>query len=148
MAAVKKNPLYRTVRLDKMVIAILEELILNYMKSDYENIPAIALLFSANNDLKKRAEKIQSELKDTGSEIQIIETEAFAGGGSLPEESFPSIGIAITDSKVNQLAKRLRMNDPPIIGRIQDDKLVLDIRTIFPNEDQIVIEALKRALGK
>ncbi len=147
VAAVKKNPLYRTVRLDKMVIAILEELILSYMKSDFQNIPAIALLSSNNNDLKKRAEKIQSELKDTGSEIEIIETEAFAGGGSLPEESFPSIGIAITDSKVNQLAKRLRMNDPPIIGRIQDDKLVLDIRTIFPNEDQIVIEALKRALG-
>ncbi|MBD3219033.1 MAG: L-seryl-tRNA(Sec) selenium transferase [candidate division Zixibacteria bacterium] len=147
VAAVKKNPLYRTVRLDKMVIAILEELILSYMKSDFENIPAIALLSSNINDLKKRAEKIQSGLKDSGSEIEIIETEAFAGGGSLPEESFPSIGIAITDSKVNQLAKRLRMNDPPIIGRIQDDKLVLDVRTIFPNEDQIVIEALTRALG-
>jgi L-seryl-tRNA(Ser) seleniumtransferase len=147
VAAVKKNPLYRTVRLDKMVITLLEELILSYMKADYDNIPAIALLSADNIDLRKRAKRIKSELKDTGSEIEIIETEAFAGGGSLPEESFPSIGIAIPDSKVNRLAKHLRMNDPPIIGRIQEEKLVLDIRTIFPNEDQIVIEALKRALG-
>lgn len=147
VAAVKKNPLYRTVRLDKMVIAILEELILSYMKSDYENIPAIALLSAENAELKKRAEKLVDELKDVKSDIEIVQTEAFCGGGSLPEESFPSIGIKIIDSKVTNLAKHLRMNDPPVIGRIKDDQLILDIRTIFAHEDKIVIEALKRALA-
>ncbi|NIP42169.1 MAG: L-seryl-tRNA(Sec) selenium transferase [candidate division Zixibacteria bacterium] len=147
VAEVKKNPLYRTVRLDKIVIAILEELILSYMKSDYENIPAIALLSAENAELEKRAENIVDELKDVNSEIEIVATEAFCGGGSLPEESFPSVGIKIIDSKVTNLAKRLRMNDPPVIGRIKDDQLILDIRTIFPPEDKIVIEALKRALA-
>jgi L-seryl-tRNA(Ser) seleniumtransferase len=147
VAEVKKNPLYRTVRLDKMVIAILEELILSYMKSDYENIPAIALLSAENAELEKRAEKIVDELEDVKSEIEIVATEAFCGGGSLPEESFSSVGIKIIDSKVTNLAKRLRMNDPPVIGRIKDEQLILDIRTIFPHEDKIVIEALKRALA-
>ncbi|HDS01205.1 MAG TPA: L-seryl-tRNA(Sec) selenium transferase [candidate division Zixibacteria bacterium] len=146
VAAVKKNPLYRTVRLDKMVIAILEELILSYMKSDYENIPAIALLSADNDELRKRAEKIRTALKDLKNEIEVVETEAFCGGGSLPEESFPSVGIKVIDSKVTDLAKRLRMNNPPLIGRIKDDQLILDIRTIFPHEDKIVIEALQRAL--
>jgi L-seryl-tRNA(Ser) seleniumtransferase len=147
VAAVKKNPLYRTVRLDKMVIAILEELILSYMKSDYENIPAIALLSAKNDELRNRAQKMVDELKDVKPEIEIVETEAFCGGGSLPEESFPSVGFKIIDQNVTGLAKRLRMNDPPVIGRIRDDQLILDIRTIFPHEDKIVIEALKRALA-
>jgi L-seryl-tRNA(Ser) seleniumtransferase len=145
--AVKNNPLYRTVRLDKIIIAILEELIINYMKSDFNNIPLISMLSQKNADLKARGKKIQSALKSAGIESELVETEAFCGGGSLPEESFPSVGLQlVTSDNLQKLAKKLRFNDPPIIGRIKDDRLILDLRTVFPHEDRILIDALKDSL--
>jgi L-seryl-tRNA(Ser) seleniumtransferase len=147
VAAVKKNPLYRTVRLDKIIIAILEELILDYMKSDYEKIPLMQILSLKNDVLRKRAEKIGKKLSESGIKFEIIETEAFCGGGSLPEESFPSVGIRLLSEKnAVQISKNLRLNNPPVIGRIKDDRLILDIRTIFPEDDNIVADAIKKAL--
>lgn len=147
VAAVKKNPLYRTVRLDKIIIAILEELIINYMKADYDKIPLMQILSQKNADLRKRAEKIGKVLSGSKIEFEIIDTEAFCGGGSLPEESFPSVGMRLlSDKKAALISKKLRLNDPPIIGRIKDDRLILDMRTIFPADDGIVAEAIKRAL--
>jgi len=145
--AVKKNPLYRTVRLDKIIIAILEELIINYMKADYDNIPLISMLSQKNDDLKVRGKKIQAKLKSDGIKSELIETEAFCGGGSLPEESFPSIGLHIvTSENLQKLANRLRFNNPPVVGRIKDDRLILDLRTVFPHEDSTLIKALKESM--
>lgn len=147
VAAVKKNPLFRTVRLDKIIIAILEELIINYMKADYDKIPLMQILSLKNDDLRKRAEKIGKTLSKSGIEFEIIDTDAFCGGGSLPEESFPSVGMRlISDKNATLISKKLRLNDPPVIGRIKDDRLILDMRTIFPEDDSIVAEAIKKAL--
>ena len=145
--AVKKNPLYRVVRLDKIIIAILEELAINYMKSAYDEIPLLNILGQNCDDLKKRAKKIQTALKTAKIKSEVIDTEAFCGGGSLPEEAFASIGLRIEgEYRAQKLAKSLRLSDPSIVGRIHDDKFILDLRTINPSEDKTVITALKQAL--
>ena len=145
--AVKKNPLYRTVRLDKIIIAILEELAINYMKSAYDQIPILKILGYTCDDLRKRAKNIQTALKSAKIESAVIDTEAFCGGGSLPEEAFASVGIRIDGEYSSQkLAKTLRLSDPSIVGRIHDDKFILDLRTIDPSEDKIVTAALKQVL--
>jgi L-seryl-tRNA(Ser) seleniumtransferase len=146
--AVKKNPLYRTVRLDKIIIAILEETALNYMKSTYEEIPLLNILTQTCDDLKKRAEKIQKALSANGIMAEIIDTEAFCGGGSLPEEAFASVGIQLAgEYNPQKLARDLRLHDPSIVGRIRDDRFILDLRTIAPDEDEIIISALIKAFS-
>jgi len=144
---VKKNPLYRTARLDKIIIAILEELAISYMKQDYGNIPLLTILSGKNDNLKKRAIKIQEDLRLESIDAEIIETKAFCGGGSLPEESFPSIGLKLkVPEKLQLVSKRLRMNDPPVIGRIKDDRLIVDLRTVFPSDDNSLKKAIVWAI--
>ncbi len=146
--AVKKNPLYRTVRLDKIIIAILEETALNYMRSAYEQIPLLNILSLTCADLKKRADSIQKELSANGIATEIIDTEAFCGGGSLPEEAFASVGILLAgEYNPQKLACDLRLHDPSIVGRIRDDRFILDLRTIAPDEDEIIIAALIKVFG-
>jgi L-seryl-tRNA(Ser) seleniumtransferase len=146
--AVKKNPLYRTVRLDKIIIAILEEIAFNYMKSDYEHIPLLNTLSQTCDDLKRRAESIQKELSANGIKVEIIDTEAFCGGGSLPEEAFASVGIQLAgEYNAQKLARDLRLHNPSIVGRIRDDRFILDLRTIASDEDEIIISALIKAFN-
>ncbi len=148
VAAVKKNPLYRAVRLDKIVIAILEALIIDYMKQDYSQIPLLHILSLNIDDLRKRAEALQQKLHLQRIESKIVTTEAFCGGGSLPEESFPSLGLKIhTHISASKLSRSLRLHNPPIIGRIKEDHLILDLRTVFTDEESYIISALKEATG-
>ena len=145
--AVRKNPLYRTVRLDKIIIAILEELALSYMKSAYHEIPLLNILGQTCEDLRKRGRTIQNELKAGQIQSEIIDTEAYCGGGALPEEAFDSVGIRLEgEYSPQKLAKSLRLHDPSIVGRIHDDKFILDLRTIDSDDDKLVISALKQAL--
>jgi L-seryl-tRNA(Ser) seleniumtransferase len=144
--AVKKNPLYRACRLDKIIIAVLEELILKYMRANLIEIPLFRVLSADNSELKARAEKVKNELDKAGIKSEIIETEAFCGGGSLPEEAFQSLGLRLKPSgNPQKFSARLRHYSPPVVGRISDDNLILDLRTVFPEEDKILIEAVKQA---
>ena len=147
--AVKKNPLYRACRLDKIIIAMLEELVLKYMRADLNDIPLFQLLSTSNSELRNRAERIQQELSALKIESEIVDTEAFCGGGSLPEESFPSLGLKLSiEGSPQKFSARLRQHDPPLIGRIKDDSLVLDLRTVFADEDALLISAVRQAFTK
>lgn len=144
--AVKKNPLYRACRLDKIIIAILEELVLKYMRTDLNDIPLFQLLSTSIAELKKRAERIQKKLTEFSIRSEIVDTEAFCGGGSLPEESFPSLGLKLEiEGSPQKFSARLRRHDPPLVGRIKEDNLVLDLLTVFPDEDPVLISAVRQA---
>ncbi len=130
IAKLKKNQLLRMLRVDKITLSLLEESIKAYLKEEYELIPTLGMLFTDLKDLKKRVESFSKQLKNIKTEI--IETTTFMGGGTLPNREFPSIALHVKGKAV-ELEKKFREN--LIIGRIENDKFLLDFRTILPSQE-------------
>jgi len=150
----KKHPLHRALRLDKMFLAGLERVLLYYLKGEaFKKIPAWQMISTPLKVLQTRAEKITDELKKSGIEVTIQKSQSTVGGGSLPGETLPTIIISVESVSsvgmpADQQAKLFREQSPPIIGRIEDDKFVLDLRTVFPHQDEKLISAIKNIFLK
>jgi L-seryl-tRNA(Ser) seleniumtransferase len=98
------------------------------------------------DDIRARAERLQTQLHDAGINVDIIGGQSVAGGGSSPDQSLPTWLLAISGN-APKLERRLRANHPPIIARIENDRLVLDLRTVFAEEEDALVLALKNARG-
>jgi L-seryl-tRNA(Ser) seleniumtransferase len=150
----RKHPLLRALRLDKMFIAGLENVLLYYLKGEAtKSIPAWQMISTSLDALKKRAENIKVGLEKSGISIAIKENKSTVGGGSLPGETLPTIVISVesvssADTSADCQAKLFREQSPPIIGRIEEEKFVLDLRTIFPHQDELIIKAIKNIFSK
>jgi L-seryl-tRNA(Ser) seleniumtransferase len=154
----KKHPMHRALRLDKMFLAGLERVLLHYLKGEAtQKITAWQIISTSLEVLQTRAEKIKAELAKSGVEISIQESESTVGGGSLPGETLPTVAISVRSvSSVNassavsadQQARLFREQSPPIIGRIENDRFVLDLRTVFPRQDEMLISAIKNVFLK
>jgi len=146
----RKHPLHRALRLDKMFIAGLEGVLLSYLKGEVtRKIPAWQMISTPLDVLKKRAENIGDQLKKSEISITIGESASTVGGGSLPGETLPTVVISVESAEsADRQAKRFREQSPPIIGRIEDERFMLDLRTIFPHQDELIIKAIKKIFAK
>jgi L-seryl-tRNA(Ser) seleniumtransferase len=145
--ALKKHPLHRALRLDKMFLAGLEKVLLYYLKGEAMNrIPVWQMISAPLESLQTRAEKIGAELGKSSIQMIIQTSQSTIGGGSLPGETLPSITISVIRPlcPANQQAQLFRQQSPPIIGRIEGQKFVLDLRTVFPYQDETLISAIKK----
>jgi len=143
----RKHPLYRALRVDKMVIAGLEQVILSYLKKEEEKIPIWRFISTPLDGLKNRGEEISRRLKEFGISISLRESKSTVGGGSLPGETLPTIVLSIESlTPPESLAEKFRSLDYPIIGRIEKNRFVLDLRTIFPEQDEMVIKGIKNVI--
>ncbi|KPL02637.1 MAG: hypothetical protein AMJ90_05195 [candidate division Zixibacteria bacterium SM23_73_2] len=140
----RKHPLYRALRVDKLVISGLENVILTYLKREaVKKIPVWRMISTPIGDLRKRAEKIKKELRKSNLKLLIGESKSTVGGGSLPGETLPTIVISFeTKLSPDLQAQRFREENPPIIGRIEKNRFVLDLRTIFPHQDREVLRSI------
>ncbi|MCP4686283.1 MAG: L-seryl-tRNA(Sec) selenium transferase [bacterium] len=141
---VKKNPIFRTVRVDKIVFSILERLLKIYLEGTHaEGIKLWQVLATKVTELRGRGEKV---LKETGSPegVNVEKTAAFVGGGAFPEKPIESIGLVFDASwKARQMMKSFRDLRPPIIGRIEDDRFIVDLRTIDPSDLPHLVDAIR-----
>jgi len=145
----RKNPLYRALRVDKMVIAGLEQVILNYLKKEEEKIPIWRMISTSIEDLRRRAEEISSQLNAFGISASLKESKSTVGGGSLPGETLPMVILSLnSEIPADMLSEKFRNMDFPIIGRIEKNRFVLDLRTIFPEQDEMVIQGIKKVFEK
>jgi len=147
----RKHPLHRALRLDKMFLAGLERVLLYYLKGEAtKKIPAWQMISTPLEALQRRAETIKDALKKSGIEVTIQKSESAVGGGSLPGETLPTIVISFQTKEISPdtCARLFRENDPPIIGRIENERLVLDLRTVFPHQDEILISAIRNVFLK
>ena len=151
MDRVKKNPLTRALRVDKMTLSALEVTLRELMDPEkaLQTIPTLRMLTFSKEELKSRAEKLSKLIKDkTGNKlsVEVMEDLSQVGGGALPENLLPTYVVSLTSSEmtVNQLEKALRTGHPPVIGRIKKDQLFLDVRTIQEEE----LAAIGLAAGK
>ncbi len=145
----KKNPLTRAVRIDKFTVAALEATLREYIdsKTAWQRIPTLGMLSADINILKLRADSLTEKLTAAAGDRALctpIQTFSAVGGGALPTAGLPSWGVEVVPRgmTVLELAGRLREEQPAIIGRLQDEKLLLDLRTILPGEESVLVKVL------
>jgi L-seryl-tRNA(Ser) seleniumtransferase len=140
VARLKSNPLLRALRVGKMTLAALGATLEIYREGSWRRrLPLYRMLAATTRELRARGDVYLRAL----SSATIAESYAYLGGGSLPQERVASIAVAIGAERPGVLAGRLRDHNPPIVGRVADGRLLLDLRTIAPEEDAIVIAACR-----
>ena len=140
----KRHPLNRAMRVDKMTLAALEATLQSYDQEKAEEIPVIGMLSAKEDALHQKAELLASLLAEAGIAADIVPTEGRVGGGSVPNQSLPSYAIAL-GGNVEALEETLRLGLQPIIGRIHEGRYLLDVRTLFESDFPVIVEALKEA---
>ncbi|PYL60067.1 MAG: L-seryl-tRNA(Sec) selenium transferase [Verrucomicrobia bacterium] len=152
IAALKDEPLFRALRCDKLSLAALQATVDLHLNQKKAQIPTLALLQISENELRARAAAICDDLSKSCFGLQITSGRGTAktGGGTLPKSNLPSVTIDIIpkNSSLGDFAATLRAWNPPVIGRIAGDKFKLDLRTIFPHQDGVVIQAIMAACTK
>ena len=144
VARLKKHPLARAVRADKLCLAALSATLLHYVKDEAEReIPVWRMLATSPGQIQQRAADWAAVL----GQGEVIPGESTVGGGSLPGETLPTFLFTISSSNPNRLINRLRHSSPPIIARVQDDRLALDPRSVLPEQDPLLLAALQNILG-
>ena len=149
----KKNQLTRALRVDKLTICALEATLRMYLDENkaVKEIPTLRMLTYSMCDLEAKANNLYSKIieKNIDAIVSIEDGLSQVGGGSMPLETIKSKVIAIVPNKINvsTLEKRLRLSSSHIIGRVYNDKYMLDIRTIFEDEFNVIAKELKNVLN-
>lgn len=138
----KKNQLLRMLRVDKITLSILEETLKAYMEEKYALIPTLKMLLTNTDVLKQRAKKMQSKIKTDTCEV--IDCMTVMGGGTLPNRKFPSIALHIK-GKASHLERAFRAKR--VIGRIEEDRFLLDIRTVLEENESTLLDIIQEILA-
>jgi L-seryl-tRNA(Ser) seleniumtransferase len=144
----RANALFRALRVDKLTCAALEATLLAYVRQDYSAIPTLAMMAWSRQEIGRRAQRLAARLRSPGSPIQadLMDGESVVGGGAAPSALLPTRLLALNCAalKPDELARRLRAGHPPIIARVEEGRVLLDLRTVFPEQDEQIADALGR----
>lgn len=140
VAPLARHPLYRALRPDKTALVLMDETLRHHSSGRLEEIPLYALLATPVDGLKRRALRLGQRLRKAGVPARGRDTRAALGGGTTPEETMPSYGLGIAGGQA--LADALRAASPPVVARLEDDEVVLDLRTVLPGQDRLLLEAV------
>ena len=144
----KKHPLTRAMRVDKMTLAALEATLRSYEADKAtEEVPTIAMLAASREALLAKAERLCKLLTEAGCNAQVISTQGQVGGGSVPTKMLESFAVALEPQKgsVDTMEEKLRLGEPPIIGRIHHDRYLLDVRTLKETDFEEIVKAAVEA---
>ena len=148
VAALRAHPLARALRADKLTLAALHRTLLHYIRGDaMQQIPVWRMISASREDLGERAKVVAERI---GGRASVVDGSSRLGGGSLPTDELPSRLVSMDASSVggpDELARRLRAGSPPVVARIEDERLLLDLRTIPPERDAELAEAVSAALA-
>jgi L-seryl-tRNA(Ser) seleniumtransferase len=144
VARMRSNSLFRALRVDKLTYAALEATLLAYVKQDHEAIPALRMMRLSKGEIAKRAEAVAEKVSSSRLRMEVIDGESVIGGGAAPSAVLPTRLLAVTCDGVtaDELSARLQASDLPVIARVEDGRVLLDLRTVFPEQDKAVIAAL------
>ena len=152
IAQLARHPLARAVRLDKLSLAALNATLTHYLRHEAEQeIPIWQMISATPESLRQRARQWQQQLcpepHDAPPRYTVIESQSAIGGGSLPGETLPTWALALDPSThpggAAAITRQLRQNHPPIIARIENNRILFDPRTVPPNDDAPLIAALR-----
>ena len=150
LARMRTNSLFRALRVDKLTYAALEATLLAYVKHDHDAIPALKMMRLTKEEIGKRAQALAGKLtpntKSPALTVEIVDGESVIGGGAAPSSVLPTrlLALACESVSADELCARLRASDPPIVARVEEGKVILDLRTVFPEQDALIQAALHR----
>jgi L-seryl-tRNA(Ser) seleniumtransferase len=145
-----RNPLARALRVDKLTLAALQATLeIHRAGRAFEEIPVLCQLAAPADDVRRRADALVKRLQPPSSAAETISVQpvsSASGGGALPEQSLPSWALAIEGDNAAELSKRLRTGEPAVFGRIQDQRVLIDLRTVQLADDELLISRLREIL--
>jgi L-seryl-tRNA(Ser) seleniumtransferase len=142
---VRGNPLFRALRVDKLIYAALEATLMEYIRQDYQAIPFVRMMQASAEQIRARAEQVQEQLRSAPHlRVEIVSGESLVGGGSAPTSTLPTFLVAVTAQTLSadELAERLRQATPPVVARVEEGRVLLDLRTVFEDEEPVMVKAL------
>jgi len=148
IARIRSNPLFRALRVDKLTYAALEATLLAYVKQDHNSIPALLMMRMTKEEIAARAGRLAIQLQGGKCRAELVDGESVVGGGAAPGATLPTklIAISIEGLASEELAARLRASDPPIIARIEEGRVLLDLRTVFAEQEPTLSAALRSVI--
>jgi L-seryl-tRNA(Ser) seleniumtransferase len=149
IARMRANSLFRALRVDKLTYAALEATLLAYVKRDHDAIPTLRMMRLTLDEIGKRAEAIAVKVASPKLKAEIIDGESVIGGGAAPSSVLPTrlVALSCAGLSADELAARLRAADPPVIARVEEGRVLLDLRTVFPEQDEAVRASLVALLS-
>jgi L-seryl-tRNA(Ser) seleniumtransferase len=149
IARMRSNSLFRALRVDKLTYAALEATLLAYVKKDHDAIPTLRMMRLSKEAIGQRAEGLAARVATPKLKVEIVDGESILGGGAAPSSVLPTRLLALTCDglSADELAARLRGSEPPIIARVDEGRVLLDLRAVFPGQDAVVAAALNRIVA-
>jgi L-seryl-tRNA(Ser) seleniumtransferase len=146
VARMRSNSLFRALRVDKLTYAALEATLLAYAKRDHDAIPALKMMRLTKDEIGRRAEAVAARVRAPKLPVEVIDGESVIGGGAAPSSVLPTrlLAVSCDGLSADELAARLRASDPAIIARVEEGRVLLDLRTVFPEQDEVIVRALGR----
>ncbi len=143
LARLKKHPLARAIRADKLCLAALSATLLHYLKDEaLQEIPIWRMIAAPVDDLKRRA----TSWTQTLGMGEVLASQSTIGGGSLPDEDLPTFVLSLDVPSPNRFLDKLRQCSPPVIARLEANRVILDPRTVLPEQDQLLLAAIHQSL--
>lgn len=141
----RRHPLRRALRPDKSVLVALAATLDAHLAERHDDVPLYYLLAVPEADLRRRARRLATRLRRAGVTASIVATRSVVGGGTTPDQTLPSWGLALEGGQ--GLARRLRDQDVPVVGRVEDGRVILDLRAVFQDEDALLLAAVAAAVA-
>ena len=150
ISAMRRHPLVRALRADKLCLAALEATLTAYLQGTApEELPTLRMLHAPVPEVQQRAERLAQEVVRAAPdlEVDVAPSVARSGGGTLPIHEIPSFAVRLGGPDAESLAGKLRAAEPPVVGRVHEGKLWLDVRTLLSGDERAVVEAVRGACG-
>ncbi len=145
----RSNSLFRALRVDKLIYAALESTLLAYVRRDHDSIPTLRMMRLPKEEIGKRAEALAARIVGPKITVEIVDGESILGGGAAPSCALPTrvLTISVNGLSADEFSQRLRCSDPPVIARLEEGRVLLDLRTVFPDQDAALASVLGGIIG-
>jgi len=158
IARCRSNPMFRALRVDKLSYAALEATLLDYIRQDHDAIPALRMMRLPAGEVRTRAEALKSKIEaalrpssktSPSLQMETVAGESVIGGGAAPGSNLKTFVLAVTCAglSADELAAKLRANEPPIVARVDEGRVLFDLRTVFPEQEPAIAAALASLCG-
>jgi len=134
---------------DKLIYAALEATLLQYVRRDHDAIPTLRMMRLSKEAIGERAEALAAKVAAPRLKVEIVDGASILGGGAAPSSVLPTrlLALACEGLSADELTARLRGSEPPIIARVEEGRVLLDLRTVFPEQDTVLVAALARIVA-
>jgi len=149
---VRRHPLFRALRVDKLTITVMEATLRAYLREAWEEIPAQRMIRASLGEIARRTarfvEGVEERLRDAGARVEIVDGQSLVGGGSTPAQGLPTKLLRLRSGRIKatELEARLRDAKIPVIAGIEDEGVLLDLRTVFAEQEPLLAEELCAAI--